>query len=326
MKLVVAYLRQHFKSFFFYLLFSLLFFIVFYFYSYPLNGVCYAFVICSFIGMIAILIDYMNFYKKHQQLENLQKQITLTIDHLPETSLQLEKDYQRLIELIHDDKMKMLSDHDYRYQEMIDYYTLWAHQIKTPIAAMRLLLQSDAEIAECEEELFKIEQYVEMVLSFLRVEEAESDFILKQNDCDEMLKQAIRKYAKLFIRKKIALNYQPINQKILTDEKWFVFMIEQILSNAIKYTSTGSITITCENKVLKIQDSGIGIQKEDLPRVFEKGFTGYNGHKDKKSTGIGLYLVKKICDRLGHTIKIESEINVGTTIIIDCNSIELEIE
>ena len=117
--------------------------------------------------------------------------------------------------------------------------------------------------------------------------------------------------------KKIKLDYETVNSRVLTDEKWLVFVLEQLLSNALKYTRSGRISIHMEGKELVVEDTGIGIQAEDLPRVFEKGFTGYNGRTDKKSTGIGLYLCKSVMDKLRHQIRIESEVGIGTKIYLN---------
>ena len=206
--------------------------------------------------------------------------------------------------------------------DITDYFTLWAHQIKTPIAAMRLLLQQDTEEIEqfyerrkeCEGELFKIEQYVEMVLQYLRLNSSVNDFVLQEYSLDDIIRQAIHKYAPMFIRKKLALHYNAVDVKVVTDEKWLVFVVEQILSNAIKYTAEGGISIYMEEGMLVIKDTGIGILAEDLPRVFEKGYTGYNGRSDKKASGIGLYLCKQILQKLGHKVCVESEPGKGTQV------------
>lgn len=316
---------QHRKTIFFYFLFSIIFFVIFWLYGLPLDAVGYAFLICTFIGSIGALIDFWHFFKQHKTLVDLQKRVMLSIDELPEATNQSEEDYQKLIKVIHQDKIDLITQKDHDYEEMMEYYTLWAHQIKTPIAAMRLLL-SDKEESECEEELFKIEQYVEMVLTYLKVDHQGNDFQFEFVDIDSCIKQCIRKYAKLFIRKKLQLNYEARSLQVLTDEKWLCFVIEQLLSNAIKYTPSGYVNIEVKDEMLIIEDSGIGIQKEDLPRVFEKGFTGYNGRKDKKSSGIGLYLVKQVCNRLGHKISIESELGKYTRFMIDLRHIDLEVE
>lgn len=146
-------------------------------------------------------------------------------------------------------------------------------------------------------------------------------YIIKKYSLESIVKQAVRKYAPLFIRKKISLNLEPINATVITDEKWLCFVIEQIISNAIKYTSSGSISIHAEGNgsftALIVSDTGIGIAAEDLPRVFDNGFTGCNGRRDKKATGIGMYLSKKILDRLGHKISIQSAAGVGTAVRIE---------
>ena len=156
-----------------------------------------------------------------------------------------------------------------------------------------------------------------MVLGYLRLESGSSDYVIRAYDLDGIVRQAVRKFASQFISKKLRLDYEPVRTEVLTDEKWLLFVIEQVLSNALKYTRTGGIAITLEEpKTLCIRDTGIGIAPEDLPRVFEQGFTGYHGRDDKRATGIGLYLCRRILTRLGHTITIESEPGVGTTVRI----------
>jgi CRISPR-associated Csx2 family protein len=226
-----------------------------------------------------------------------------------------------LIGIIDHDRTEIINQKEKAFADMVDYYTIWAHQIKTPIAAMRLLLQSEQSETNSEllEQLFKVEQYVEMVLQYLRLENMSSDLVFKRHSLDDIVKQAIRKYSKSFIRKKIKLNYMDLNCDVLTDEKWLVFVVEQILSNALKYTGAGEISIYMDSRLLDtlvIEDTGIGIEQEDLPRVFEKGFTGYIGRSDKRSTGIGLFLCKQILNKMSHTITIESVVGKGTKVKI----------
>ncbi len=154
-------------------------------------------------------------------------------------------------------------------------------------------IKDTSENRELLAELFRIEQYVEMVLTYLRLGSETSDYVFKECDLDNIIRAAVHKYAPQFVSRRIRLNYNPVHIKVLTDEKWLLFIIEQILSNSIKYTQKGSVTITVTpERILKISDTGIGIAPEDLPRIFEKGFTGYNGRADKKSTGLCLYLCK----------------------------------
>jgi len=254
--------------------------------------------------------------------------ITWSIEELPLPKGLLEQDYQQLIHNLYDEKMRIASAADNDKSELVNYYTLWAHQIKTPIAAMRLLLQTNENPQNNAllVELFKIEQYVEMVLQYLRLDSSSSDYVLKNYQLDEIVRQAVRKYAQLFILKKIRLDFQTSGIDVLSDEKWLTYVVEQLLSNSLKYTVSGSISIYSEGKTLIIEDTGIGIAAEDLPRVFEKGFTGYNGRADKKSTGIGLYLVKRILDKLGHTITIESKIGKGTKVLIGLDTVTIAVE
>ena len=215
------------------------------------------------------------------------------------------------------------------YNNMIEYYTVWAHQIKTPIAAMRLNLQSeDTESARrLMGDLGRIEAYVEMVLTFLRLDSDSTDYLIKEYDLDEIIRPAIRRYSKEFILKKLKLEYETVSYKALTDSKWLSFIIEQVISNSVKYTSEGYVKIfISEPGILCIEDSGIGISEEDLPRVFENGYTGFNGREDKRASGIGLYLCKRIADNLGHKISAESKQGVGTKIYLDLRRKELGIE
>lgn len=150
--------------------------------------------------------------------------------------------------------------------------------------------------------------------------------VFARYDLDALIRQAVRKYAPLFIRRKIILSYEPVHCEVLTDEKWLVFVLEQILSNALKYTKSGSIHIYLSPdapKTLVIEDTGIGIAPEDLPRIFEKGYTGCNGRADKRSTGIGLYLCRQIMEKLSHTIRIESEMGVGTKVYLGLDTVSL---
>lgn len=249
-----------------------------------------------------------------------------------------EQDYQNIIKNLKEQNSELKSQERIFKQEMTDYYSMWVHQIKTPIAAMHVLQQTLEEeypeqkyIKEIKLELFKIEQYVEMVLTYLRMGEMSGDLKFEKYSLDAIVRQVIRKYSQMFILRKIHLQYAKTSQCIVTDEKWLQFVLEQVLSNALKYTKDGGMifiyTEEKENKkCLVIEDSGIGIQAEDLPRVFEKGFTGYNGRADKKSTGIGLYMCKKIMERLNHQIWIESEIDKGTKVYLDIAREEWTIE
>ena len=288
----------------------------------------YTALLSGVLALLLALLDLRRFSLRHRQLSDALKSIRVSDEQLPPPENLIEEDYRQLIRALGEEKQRQTSAMDLRMSDMQDYFTLWAHQIKTPIAAMRLILQTRPEnsATEIEGELFRVEQYVEMVLNYLRLDSDSTDFVFKTCALDGIIRQCVRKYAKQFIRKKISLEYGGTALQVLTDEKWLCFVIEQILSNALKYTSAGSIRIFTQGETLVIADTGMGIAPEDLPRVFEKGYTGYNGRTDKKATGIGLYLCKMILQKLGHDISISSEVGKGTRVSIDLSREEIVLE
>ena len=188
-------------------------------------------------------------------------------------------------------------------------------------AGYEYTLQGEKQDAPvCLQELFKIESYVEMVLNYLRFEEMSNDLVLERNSLEQLVRQVVKKYAAIFIYNHISIQLEHLDYTVLTDEKWFCFVLEQILSNALKYTKQGSVKISAEESAnglrVLVKDTGIGIRSEDLPRIFEKGFTGYNGRMDKKASGLGLYLCKGVCEKLGHGISVASKEGEGTTVMI----------
>ena len=288
----------------------------------------YTALLCTALALAVALADLRRFALRHRHLSDALKSICVSDEQLPPPGNLIEEDYARLIRVLGEEKNRAAGAMDLRRREMEDYFTLWAHQIKTPIAAMRLILQTRPEnsAGELSQELFRVEQYVEMVLNYLRLDSDSTDFVFKTCDLDGIIRQCVRKYAKQFIRRKISLEYEGTDVQVLTDEKWLCFVIEQLLSNALKYTNTGSIRIFTRGETLVIEDTGIGIAPEDLPRVFEKGYTGYNGRTDKKATGIGLYLCKRILQKLGHEISISSVVGQGTSVSIDLSREVLRVE
>ena len=288
----------------------------------------YTALLSTALALLLALPDLRRFALRHRQLSDALKSIRVSDEQLPPPENLIEEDYRQLIRALGEEKQRQTSAMDQRMSDMQDYFTLWAHQIKTPIAAMRLILQTKPEnsAGEIEGELFRVEQYVEMVLNYLRLDSDSTDFVFRTCALDDIIRQCVRKYAKQFIRKRIRLEYEGTALQVLTDEKWLCFVIEQILSNALKYTSAGSIRIFTQGETLVIADTGMGIAPEDLPRVFEKGYTGYNGRTDKKATGIGLYLCKRILNRLGHEISISAQVGKGTRVSIDLSREETVLE
>lgn len=306
--------------------------ILFYLYDIPFDAIIYgcelSFVWCA----VCLFIDFYKYYKRHKLLHINREQFFDDAEQLPEHMDIIEYDYQELAKELYQAKQELISKNRIAKKELLDYYGMWVHQIKTPIAALDILLQNTERmlyqldekemmqkaisVSDMKMELFKIEQYVEMALNYLRVEDISSDLVFKKQELDDMVCQVIRKYAKIFISKKIKMDFKPTKACIVTDEKWFIFVLEQLISNALKYTKKGQISIYMKEKSLVIEDTGIGIPAENLPRIFEKGFTGYNGRENKKSTGIGLYLCKNIMDKLQWNITVDSEVGSGTKIYL----------
>lgn len=329
MELLLIYLRQRKRGILFFGLFSLIFFVVFFLYDLPVAAVLYPVLICGVIAVVFLFWDMGKVRRKHRLLSELSGVRAALMECLPMADSQDDLDYQKIIEALREEQRVLATETTVRYREMVDYYTIWVHQIKTPIAAMRLMLQNEDSVLarQLQEEVQRIEQYVEMVLVFLRLDSESRDYVFREQELDPIVREAVKKFAGQFIRKKLSLQYEPLQAKVLTDEKWLAFVIEQILSNALKYTQSGGIRIYLEEPLtLCIQDTGIGIAPEDLPRVFEKSFTGYNGRGDKKASGIGLYLCREICRNLGHGIVMRSSLDEGTTVKLDLRRKKLEIE
>jgi len=211
----------------------------------------------------------------------------------------------------------------------MEHYTLWVHQIKTPIAASQLLVAEvvDRQLKQqLEQEIFKIDSYTNLVLQYLRLESFHDDLVLKQVQIEDLVKEIIRKYALFFIQKGLNVNLHDLDKEIVTDKKWLLVVIEQIISNSLKYTKEGGLEIYMDGQELCIKDTGIGIKNSDVLRVFERGFSGYNGRLTQQSSGLGLYLSKKISEELGHQIRIESEVGKGTIVRIQFVQVNLVLE
>ena len=295
-----------------------------------LNGVktadiCYSIVVCLTVFFICFVAGVISFGRRYRELQHKEATICTSLDGINPPKDLVEEEWSTLSKILFHDRVKRITQMEKNSRDRKEYYTMWVHQIKTPIAALKLLLQekgNELDLSEEKAELFRVEQYVEMALSYSRLESDSTDFVLQKTNLDKVIRESVRKYAMLFIKKKIALDYQGTKLSAATDEKWLGFVIEQILSNAVKYTKTGMVTINVESTkgagaeriVIEIKDTGIGISAEDLPRIFEQGYTGYNGRIDKSSTGIGLFLCRQILTKLGHEIQVESEEGKGTIV------------
>lgn len=319
-----AYLYDKRRAIVAYLFIVAVFFAVAALYDYRqvMSNMVYAVELTLFFGVIAALTDYRNYRAKCEALFGaLEKEGERTKD-LPEAANFPEKLYRQLLLEVEEQMRESLTKYSEKQKDMADYYTMWTHQIKTPIAALRLLLQDQRE----SEELFKIEQYAEMALYFARLDNPSSDFLFGERDVEEIVKRTVSKYSVLFLRCGLSFRMEEFEIRAVTDEKWLGFVVGQVFSNALKYTHEGGIAIygadaagnPCPGQVqyLVIEDTGIGIRESDLPRIFERGFTGYNGRLDEKATGLGLYMCDRIMRRMGHTIRVESEPGKGTKAIL----------
>lgn len=324
-KIMIQYIRDHFKLIVVGIFCYIILYVMFSLYHVSVEIVVYSmYLTLLFIGIVC-LFDFKKYYYRHKELSNMIQEPWYYKCSMKEANV-IEQDYRKILNSYSQELQFQKNELENTKKEMDDYYSLWVHQMKLPIAAIKLLLdtQEDVDKRLIKSELFRIEQYADMVLTYLRMDQ---DYQIKKYPLDTILREAIRKFSNEFIRKKIKLEYQECNEIILTDEKWLTFIIEQLLSNALKYTERGKISIYMKDKnILVIEDTGIGIEQEDLPRIFEKGYTGFNGRYDKKASGIGLYLCKKIADNLSHKLEIKSQKNVGTKAILYLDHYDLKVE
>ena len=257
-----------------------------------------AFEIVVFFYMVyLVFMAFLN--KKEEKLKN-------QIQELEEANLNLRNDFLA------------------KEKELQEYFLIWIHQIKTPITAGKLICDSDIEnenVKNIKKELIYIEDYTNMALSYLKMANHNTDMDISLVNLDDIIRPLIKKYAILFISNNIKLEYEKLNVKVITDSKWCMVVIEQLLSNAIKYTKNGIVSISFNEKenYLEIKDNGIGIKDSDLPKIFDKGYSGFNGRQNQKSTGIGLFLVKQILDKLGQKVKLESKLGEGTSVKVYFN-------
>ena len=318
-------------------------------YDIKLEAVLYYIGLVTEVEVIYLIISFIMYARKVKQLEKYSNNINIFNNNiLIKKTDDIEEKYGDIIDKLYNQINNEISEKDKKMNERILYFSLWLHQIKTPIAAMNLLVENIDNSSKLESELFKIEQYAETAINYLKTENMKEDLVIDRYNLKDIIGQCVRKYSVLFIEKKIGVSMGDLDYEITTDEKWLCFVVEQILSNAIKYSINGTVKIyayeedtdmasednnireieynadkkIADNKqkvCLVIEDEGIGISKEDILRVFDNGYTGLNGRRDKKASGIGLYLTKIVCDALNHKIDIESEPGKGTRVSIHLN-------
>lgn len=329
-KMIWAYIKEHRAVTAVYGAAAVLFYLVAGLYGYgdSVRNMSYALLLVLFWGIFAGFWGCIRYVLHLSAVLHAGEKAGEREGYLPVPHTMTEACFHKMVCDMEQERRAILSEYDEKKKDMADYYTMWIHQIKTPIAAMRLLLEENADERSAQEleELFKIEQYAEMALHYARLDSLSGDLLLKTCDVCGIVRQTVRKYSVLFIGSGISLSLETCLCHAVTDEKWLSFVIGQILSNALKYTPHGRISIygldrekqRTEGRAsyLIIEDTGIGIRKSDLPRIFERGFTGYNGRLDRRSTGIGLYLCRQIMNRLGHTIEVRSGAGQGTRVML----------
>ena len=325
MKLFLRYLKSKLGVLLLFLAFAAVLAVSFLLYHLPAEAVLYPAALCLLLGIIVLVIDFIHVRRRHAVLQGLKEMDT----ELPEVRDIEAEDYREIVRLLREANREARTRAETDMAAMVDYYTLWVHQIKTPIAAMRLRLQEeDSDTARALlSDLGRIERYVSMVLTYLRLENGATDYVIKETDLDGVIRPVVRQFAGEFISRRLKLDYTPVGKTVLTDGKWLSFVVEQLLSNALKYTPSGSVSISLEGPAtLVIRDTGIGISPEDLPRVFERNYTGLAGRMDTRASGIGLSLCKQVCDNLGHGISVESVPGEGTAVRVDLSARKMDIE
>lgn len=276
----------------------------------------YEMILVSFSLVCVLLVDGARYRRKRRQMALIQERVELLPRELPEPLDGLTGDYDALVRMLSREHEQLRALTLTQQEEQKEYYTLWIHQIKTPISAMRLIL--DAQEGEgtslLRQELFKVDQYADLALKFIKLSDIADDLVVERCDLNEIARSAVKKYSLLFIYSKLTIEIGQLAKDVPCDRMWMGFILEQLLSNSVKYTRSGGVKIYMKGSSLVVEDSGIGIRKEDLPRIFEKGYTGYNGRMDTRASGIGLYLVKRAATALGIQVSVDSELSRGTRV------------
>ncbi|MGT2887344.1 sensor histidine kinase [Streptococcus didelphis] len=295
----------------FFLLFAL-FIIMFSLYRLPLTYFFNTGLICLTLLILFSLWQYKRFKEKITILQEFIYVNELSSLHSPS-----EEAYRdTIIKLINSYSESHLKESK-RQQDFDALIKLWVHQMKLPLSALSLMGQTkEIDFNEYKIQIFRMENYLSQLLNYLKFSQDKDDFRFEIIELNDLIKQIIRQMSFICISKDIRINL--LGQWQLTsDKKWLTFALSQIIENAIKYSRRGGqINIILKNKSITISDNGIGILEEDLPRLFDEGFTGYNGHEHQKASGLGLYMTKNVLEKLNLSIKITSQIDLGTSVSI----------
>lgn len=328
-QILLSYIRAHIGVALFLAGSAAVFAVVLFLSGLPAEPVRYAALLCAVGGVVCALPGYLQYRRRYRAAELALQGLPEAVGRLRAPSGAVEEAYDAALRRLCAMLAKSETDRQRQRIENADYFTMWIHQIKTPIAAMQLILreQDDARSRELLAELFRIDQYAEMALTYARLESPTTDLVLRRCAVEPIVRSVVRQYAGQFVRRHVALRCEIEPVCALTDEKWLAFILGQLLSNAVKYTENGTVTVRVTKElVLSVSDTGIGIAPEDLPRIFEKGFTGYNGRAGRKSTGLGMYLSRCAAEKLGHRISVQSAPGQGTTVSVDLRSVDLGVE
>ena len=320
-ELFISYWRAHAAGWGAALLFALIGAVVFFLYAEKTEAVLYALVLWLAGAAVIFAVSFLRYRRTCRYLRQRAKTI---VTEIPEAS-DVPKEaqallYVGLLRILWEENRSNRTALEAFKRETNDYYTAWVHEIKTPLSVLRLeLQQEDSDRAHALlGQLQRVEDYVGMALCFARLTPDASDLLYRRQRLDPIVKAAARKYSSFFVSKNISFVYKDTGAEILTDEKWLGFLLEQLLSNAVKYTERGEVAVFLdENQVLHVKDTGIGIAPEELPRIFDKGFTGGNGRAQQRSTGLGLYLSQRAAERIGAVLTVQSEVGKGSDFRID---------
>ena len=276
--------------------------------------------------MISIIIEYFKRKKFYDNLLNMLEELDekYLITEIIKTPNFLEgKIFKNSLEQIDKSMLENVNKYKYMTEDYKEYIELWIHEIKIPISASKMVIENNknAITKSIDEELDKVENYIEQALFYARSNTVEKDYYIRKVVLKEIVNESIKKNKSSLIQEKISIDIHDLEIEVNTDNKWIVFILNQIIQNSIKYRKKENSVIEIyanqgkENVILYIKDNGIGIKQGEITRVFEKGFTGTNGRlSNKKSTGIGLYLCKKLCNKLGIGIELNSVQNEGTEV------------
>lgn len=319
MKLVKSFLYERRIIYGMYLVFWGLIFLTFYLYEFSFAPFFDGWLFTAFVLVVYSLVSFYRSFRKQKQLELLAtKDLQVSnLVFLPKAATLSEQTYQEVLRLVLENKNQEQEELQQKQRAMLDDFGLWLHQIKTPVAALDLLIQSgQLDRRTMKNEVFKINEYLQMILNYMRQNLDQADLVFQQLSIEKIIKSVVKKYATFFSQKDLSLQLGNLEGQVYSDQKWLIFILEQVIFNAIKYTEDGTISISFSDNQLTIQDTGIGIRSEDLPRVFEKGYTGMNGREQQRASGLGLYLSQEAAEKLGCRLYIESQVKKGTTVTI----------